>query len=56
VASHAQQVIRNLCNKALWLDGGRVVACGAVDRVLDAYSRRDPSLLRSADAPTPAGD
>ena len=45
VASHSQPMIRMLCNRALWLDGGKVVADGEVDRVLQAYSRRDPSLL-----------
>jgi ABC-type polysaccharide/polyol phosphate transport system ATPase subunit len=45
VASHSQQVIRTLCNRALWLDGGAVVAYGEVDHVLDAYSAGDPSLL-----------
>src|SRR5215472_15011451 len=41
VASHSQDVIRTLCNKALWLDGGAVVAYDSADRVLDAYSRQD---------------
>jgi ABC-type polysaccharide/polyol phosphate transport system ATPase subunit len=45
VASHSQGLIKKLCNKALWLDGGTMVACDDVDRVLDAYSKRDPSLL-----------
>jgi ABC-type polysaccharide/polyol phosphate transport system ATPase subunit len=40
-----QHVITGLCNKALWLDGGKVVAYDDVDRVLNAYSKRDPSLL-----------
>jgi ABC-2 type transport system ATP-binding protein/lipopolysaccharide transport system ATP-binding protein len=48
VASHAQEVIRTLCNKALWLEGGAVVAYDSVDRVLEAYSRQDPSLLAAA--------
>ena len=48
VASHSQPMIRKLCNRALWLDGGVIVAYDEVDRVLDAYSRRDPSLLRSS--------
>ena len=48
LAYHMQNVIPQLCNKALWLDGGRVVAYDAVDRVLNAYSRRDPSLVAHA--------
>jgi ABC-2 type transport system ATP-binding protein/lipopolysaccharide transport system ATP-binding protein len=45
VASHAQHVIQKLCNKALWLDGGKIVAYDSVDRVLAAYGKRDPALL-----------
>jgi ABC-2 type transport system ATP-binding protein len=45
VASHVQHVIKQLCNKALWLDGGTIVAFGDIDRVLNAYSKRDPGLL-----------
>jgi ABC-type polysaccharide/polyol phosphate transport system ATPase subunit len=45
VASHMQPVIKTLCNKAIWMDGGRVVAYDAADRVLDAYAKRDQSLL-----------
>jgi ABC-type polysaccharide/polyol phosphate transport system ATPase subunit len=50
VASHSQAMIRKLCNRALWLDGGSIIADDTVDRILDAYSKRDPSLLaRPAD-------
>jgi ABC-type polysaccharide/polyol phosphate transport system ATPase subunit len=45
VASHSQDVIKKLCNKAIWLDGGRVIACDAVERVLEAYGKRDRFLL-----------
>jgi lipopolysaccharide transport system ATP-binding protein len=45
VASHSQDMIAKLCNRALWLDGGTVVGDDEVGRVLNAYSRRDPSLL-----------
>jgi ABC-type polysaccharide/polyol phosphate transport system ATPase subunit len=50
VASHMQQVITTLCNKALWMDGGRIVAYDEVTRILDAYAKRDPTLV----APSPA--
>lgn len=50
VASHAQATIRKLCNRALWLDGGAIIGDDTVDRILDAYSKRDASLLeRSSD-------
>jgi len=45
VASHSQAMIRKLCNRALWLDGGVVIGDDTVDRILDAYSKQDPSLL-----------
>jgi homopolymeric O-antigen transport system ATP-binding protein len=48
VASHSQSMIRKLCNRGLWLDGGKIVAYDEVGRVLDAYSRRDPALLAVA--------
>jgi ABC-type polysaccharide/polyol phosphate transport system ATPase subunit len=44
VASHSAAVIRELCNKALWLNGGTVMGFGEVDRVLGAYHKEDPML------------
>ena len=35
--SHSQYHIRQLCNVALWLDGGRVRALGTTDAVLSSY-------------------
>lgn len=35
--SHSQYHIRQLCDVALWLDGGRLRAMGATDSVLSAY-------------------
>jgi homopolymeric O-antigen transport system ATP-binding protein len=35
--SHNLQAVRQLCNRALWLDGGRVRAHGEIDPVLQAY-------------------
>jgi ABC-2 type transport system ATP-binding protein/lipopolysaccharide transport system ATP-binding protein len=37
MASHAAELVESYCNKALWLDGGRVVAFGAVEDVLKQY-------------------
>jgi ABC-2 type transport system ATP-binding protein len=37
VASHSEDVIRRLCNKALWLRQGEMAALGDVDEVLDRY-------------------
>ena len=35
--SHSQYHIRQLCNVALWLDGGRMRAMGSTDSVMSAY-------------------
>lgn len=37
VASHADMILRQLCNKAIWLRSGEVVEFGPIDRVLEAY-------------------
>ena len=48
--SHSQYHIRQLCNVALWLDGGRVRAQGGTDAVLSAYEAH----VRSQDERQPA--
>jgi len=37
VSSHSDSIIRDLCEKVIWLDKGSVAAFGAVDDVLAAY-------------------
>lgn len=37
LASHSHEVIRQMCNKALWMDRGRVRAFGEVDLVTTQY-------------------
>jgi ABC-type polysaccharide/polyol phosphate transport system ATPase subunit len=37
VSSHSDHIIRDLCEKVIWLDKGSVAAFGAVDEVLAAY-------------------
>jgi len=37
--SHNMQSIRQLCKRAIWLEGGRVVMDGSADDVADAYLR-----------------
>lgn len=39
VASHVDDVLKRLCNKALWLERGTVVQFGPVDEVLAAYHK-----------------
>ncbi|MEK7408559.1 MAG: ABC transporter ATP-binding protein [Acidobacteriota bacterium] len=36
-ASHVSHFIKQLCDRALWLDGGRLIRQGPVEEVLDAY-------------------
>lgn len=37
LASHNTELIRAFCDRALWLDHGRVIASGEAGEVLDAY-------------------
>ncbi len=37
VVSHDTDLLRALCSRAFWLDGGRVVASGTPDDVIQAY-------------------
>lgn len=39
VSSHSDEIIRQLCNKAIWLTQGAIGAYGEVDEVLSAYHR-----------------
>ena len=41
VASHANSIIKQLCNKAIWLHTGKLIAYGDVDSVLAKYERGD---------------
>jgi ABC-type polysaccharide/polyol phosphate transport system ATPase subunit len=38
IASHALSLLSTLCNRVVWLDGGRVIMDGPPDEVLDRYS------------------
>ena len=39
IASHADTLIRQMCNRAMFLHKGRVEAVGEVDEVIEAYHR-----------------
>jgi len=41
VASHSEPMIRRLRNKAIWLHAGTLMEFDDVDRVLQAYSKKD---------------
>ncbi|MBI5085475.1 MAG: ABC transporter ATP-binding protein [Acidobacteria bacterium] len=38
--SHATELLRELCDRAIWLDHGRLVHDGPLGEVLDAYARK----------------
>jgi teichoic acid transport system ATP-binding protein len=43
LVSHSLSVVRETCNRAIWLDQGQVVMDGPAETVLDAYEQRfDP--------------
>jgi ABC-type polysaccharide/polyol phosphate transport system ATPase subunit len=52
LVSHNLTQVRDLCDRAIWLDGGEVQAEGAVERVLEAYTTQvsieDEQLLLAA--------
>jgi len=49
LVSHAPQSILQLCERAVWLDNGRVVANGPAAQVVDAFvSRFTPQALSAA--------
>jgi ABC-type polysaccharide/polyol phosphate transport system ATPase subunit len=37
LAIHSSETIRKTCNKALWMERGKVRMFGAVDEVVEAY-------------------
>jgi len=39
LASHSDDLIRRMCNRAILLDHGRIVADGPTAEVLDIYAR-----------------
>ncbi len=43
-ASHADELLRELCTTALWMDEGRIRAHGSLDEVLASYHGRVPPL------------
>jgi ABC-2 type transport system ATP-binding protein len=51
VATHAEAIIRRLCNKAIWLHQGRLVEFGEVGAVLEAYRLKREASLTEGGAP-----
>lgn len=46
LASHSKHILKDFCNKALWLEKGRARLLGPVDEVLDAYYAASGSTAR----------
>ena len=43
LVSHATKKIRDLCNKAIWLEKGKLIMQGTADEVCDAYEKSTKS-------------
>ncbi len=39
IASHSDELIRKMCNKAMLLDHGRIIRFGGVDEVMECYGK-----------------
>jgi ABC-2 type transport system ATP-binding protein len=50
VASHQDETLRRLCNKAVWLDHGSLMAYGEFESVLSAYRNPTTPAQQSATA------
>lgn len=50
VAAHVDDVLRRLCDKAVWLSHGNLVAYGALDSVLAAYHKQATAAREAAHA------
>ncbi|HQU29597.1 MAG TPA: hypothetical protein PKZ24_10550, partial [Nitrospirales bacterium] len=44
LASHSDALIKTMCNKAILLQGGRVIASGSVDDVIKEYHDLNKSV------------
>ena len=54
LVSHGAQIIRDTCNRAVWLEAGKIVADGDVDDVLDLYEADIKRQLDARPKPSPA--
>lgn len=49
LASHADEILRKICNKAIWLNQGNLVQYGDFESVLAAYRGRSKVVTRSSE-------
>jgi lipopolysaccharide transport system ATP-binding protein len=54
--SHSMDLIRHICNRALWLDQGRVKEYGHMEQVFDAYLNHLAAEKNEANLSQPAED
>lgn len=40
VASHNRKLLKDVCNKGVWLENGRIEKIGGIDDILDVYAER----------------
>lgn len=46
LVSHSLGIVRNTCNRAIWLENGKIIADGLARKVIDAYeARHDPEAF-----------
>ena len=38
--SHSIEQVSDICNRAIWIDGGKIVMDGEVNEVCDCYMRK----------------
>jgi ABC-2 type transport system ATP-binding protein len=57
LASHDDDLLRDFCDKAVWMREGRVVLAGPLDEVLAAYSdwRAEREAIAKAEAAAEGG-
>jgi teichoic acid transport system ATP-binding protein len=57
LVSHGLSIIRETCNRAIWLEKGKIIMDGDSDAVVDAYQKRhDPERVRRQSATAPDGE
>jgi ABC-type polysaccharide/polyol phosphate transport system ATPase subunit len=53
LVTHTMEMVRDMCTRAIWLDGGQIQATGDVEQVLDQYAAQvrvhDEQLLLQAE-------
>jgi ABC-type polysaccharide/polyol phosphate transport system ATPase subunit len=53
LASHSEELLTSLCDRAMWLERGRVVMAGPTREILEAYrdaAAKSPALRGKARA------